>query len=464
MPHASSLLPPMNAKLHNHVNLLFAAAPKTQRAEEMKEELLANLNEKYDDLLRLGYDSTAAFHISLSGIGDLDELFREFLPQKLNQQEKIYVAQPISLPKRRPGNFPFYLAIAVALFILGPGCVPLMVGFGMPIIGVFCLFLCEATALGILVYGIALLFSKGARQADEYYQRYYEQQLHSLGNVTATPPDMLQNELRQIRHDRILRRIALILAIVFFVFAIYQIGRAAWNGVPKWNLFSIGNLFDANAITPTGPIISQNREIAPLKSLFVSDVFSVVLSVGEKDDLTLETHEDIMNDVITEMKGDTLIVRMNRRYKNVQKNEVRIRVRDLQTLENLHLSGACRFTCEEPITASKLIVSTSGATKTRLTKLDVGNLNLIASGACTTELIGNAKSVSTIVSGAVTVDAYQLITGDCDINASGASTVNMGTVHGNLSMESSGACKISYKGTPTIKSQKTSGVSRIHTQ
>ena len=431
----------------------------------MKEELLANLNEKYDDLLRLGYDTTTAFHIALSGIGDLDELFHEFLPsEKRIPPEKIYVAQPIALPKRRSGNFPFYLAVAFALFILGPGCVPLMAGVGMPIFGVFCLFLCEAIALGILVYGIALFFSKGARQADEYYQRYYERQLLSPGNTSATPPDMLQNELLQIRRDRALRRVVLILVIIFLVFAIFQVGRAAWNGVPKWNLFSIGSLFDANAITPTGPVISQNREIAPLKSIHVSDAFSVTLSTGEKDDLTLETHEDMMNDVITEMKGDTLIVRMNRRYKNVQKNEIRIRVRDLQTLENVHLSGACRFTCEEPITASKLTVNTSGATKTRLTKLDVGNLNLHSSGACTSELAGEAKIISAIASGAVTVDADQLVTGDCDISVSGASTVNMGTVRGNLSMEASGACRITYKGTPTVKSQRSSGASRIHSQ
>jgi TM2 domain-containing membrane protein YozV len=67
----------MNDKLRKHVDILFAAAPKTQRAAEVKEELLTNLNDKYNDLLANGYDSTAAFHIALSGIGDIDELFKE---------------------------------------------------------------------------------------------------------------------------------------------------------------------------------------------------------------------------------------------------------------------------------------------------------------------------------------------------------------------------------------------------
>ena len=67
----------MNEKLRNHVNILWAAAPKNAKADEIKEELLRNLDDKYHDLLANGYDQTAAFHIALSGIGDLDELFRE---------------------------------------------------------------------------------------------------------------------------------------------------------------------------------------------------------------------------------------------------------------------------------------------------------------------------------------------------------------------------------------------------
>ena len=67
----------MNDKLRKHVDILFAAAPKSQKTAEIKEELLTNLNDKYNDLLSNGYDSTAAFHIALSGIGDIDELLKE---------------------------------------------------------------------------------------------------------------------------------------------------------------------------------------------------------------------------------------------------------------------------------------------------------------------------------------------------------------------------------------------------
>jgi hypothetical protein len=41
----------MHEKLRKSVEELFENAPKTHRATELKEELLANLTDKYDDLV-----------------------------------------------------------------------------------------------------------------------------------------------------------------------------------------------------------------------------------------------------------------------------------------------------------------------------------------------------------------------------------------------------------------------------
>jgi amino acid transporter len=64
----------MNPKIREHVDYLFATAPKTPRALELKEELISNLNERYADLLKEGEMPEAAFSIVIGGIGDLDEL------------------------------------------------------------------------------------------------------------------------------------------------------------------------------------------------------------------------------------------------------------------------------------------------------------------------------------------------------------------------------------------------------
>ena len=64
----------MYEKLKKSVDELFENAPKTHRATELKEELLANLTDKYDDLISSGKGEEEAFKIAISSIGDVDEL------------------------------------------------------------------------------------------------------------------------------------------------------------------------------------------------------------------------------------------------------------------------------------------------------------------------------------------------------------------------------------------------------
>ncbi|ADK16338.1 MULTISPECIES: permease prefix domain 1-containing protein [Clostridium] len=64
----------MHERLRNSVEELFENAPKTHRATELKEELLANLIDKYDDLVSSGKGEEEAFKIAISSIGDVDEL------------------------------------------------------------------------------------------------------------------------------------------------------------------------------------------------------------------------------------------------------------------------------------------------------------------------------------------------------------------------------------------------------
>lgn len=66
----------MNENLRAHVEKLFEQAPKTRRAVELKEELLANLTDRYNDLLSRGVGEENAFKTVADSIGDVDELIK----------------------------------------------------------------------------------------------------------------------------------------------------------------------------------------------------------------------------------------------------------------------------------------------------------------------------------------------------------------------------------------------------
>ncbi|HHT95031.1 MAG TPA: permease prefix domain 1-containing protein [Clostridia bacterium] len=67
----------MENKLKAYVNNLFRDAPATAKAYEVKEEILQNLKDKYNDLVTEGKSKEEAYKIAVESIGDLSELFAE---------------------------------------------------------------------------------------------------------------------------------------------------------------------------------------------------------------------------------------------------------------------------------------------------------------------------------------------------------------------------------------------------
>lgn len=65
----------MNERLKNHIEMLFENAPKTRKAFELKEELLTNTEERYQDLICNGVTSEDAIKNVINSIGDVSELF-----------------------------------------------------------------------------------------------------------------------------------------------------------------------------------------------------------------------------------------------------------------------------------------------------------------------------------------------------------------------------------------------------
>ncbi len=64
----------MNEKLRTHINMLFEGAPQTRRALDLKEELFANLIERYNDLVASGVSEEDAYKNAVANIGDVSEL------------------------------------------------------------------------------------------------------------------------------------------------------------------------------------------------------------------------------------------------------------------------------------------------------------------------------------------------------------------------------------------------------
>lgn len=109
----------MKDQLVRYIDLLFAGAPQ---AGEIKQEILQNTLDRYDDLIAQGKTPEAAYRLAISGIGDINEILGGE-PQTAARQPS-----PPSIPQPRQPE-PVWKRIvrgfAILLYILCP--VPLLV-------------------------------------------------------------------------------------------------------------------------------------------------------------------------------------------------------------------------------------------------------------------------------------------------------------------------------------------------
>lgn len=144
----------MREQLIQYVQLLFAAAPNV---EEVKEEILQNTLDRYDDLIAQGKSPEAAYRLAISGIGDINEIlggnttvqppvqeFRDALREETDH---------IQSRKLR--------AVAIAMYILSPTPLFILNEFNLPTLG-----LCLTLALVAAATYLIMLIKRDSKEED----------------------------------------------------------------------------------------------------------------------------------------------------------------------------------------------------------------------------------------------------------------------------------------------------------
>jgi len=153
----------MNNRLREYIDNLFATAPSNMKAVEVKEEILQNLTDKYNDLIAEGKSEEVAFNIAVASIGDVSDLIRELqgLPQQYNK-----ISEENDKQKQRTA---LMTAIAIGLYIFSPVPVILLQNE----MGVVFLFVFIAIATGMLVFN-GITKSKTQQVPDTMVEEFKE--------------------------------------------------------------------------------------------------------------------------------------------------------------------------------------------------------------------------------------------------------------------------------------------------
>lgn len=77
-----------NERLKRYIDGIFESVPDTKKAGELKEEMLSNLTEKYNDYVASGLSEDAAYAAAVADLGDTDELLSSVAPGYKKTPEK----------------------------------------------------------------------------------------------------------------------------------------------------------------------------------------------------------------------------------------------------------------------------------------------------------------------------------------------------------------------------------------
>ena len=140
----------MNNKIKNYVDVLFSDIPRSKKANELKEEILTNMSERFEDYIKEGKTENQAYCQVVSSLGDIDEMLADVMPSDE------FVKQANHFRRHKAKG----TAIAVGLYIIGAA---FLMGFGglgvylgnedlYGIIGLIILLVISAFATGLIVY------------------------------------------------------------------------------------------------------------------------------------------------------------------------------------------------------------------------------------------------------------------------------------------------------------------------
>lgn len=136
----------MNEKIYNYVNVLFTDIPRSKKTEDLKEEILSNMSERFEDYIQKGKTENQAYSLVISSLGDIDEMLADVTPNDEFYEGADYFRNRNAI----------LTAIAVSMYIIGAA---FLIG-----LGAMAIFLNENTYAfaGLIVMLIIIAVSTGA--------------------------------------------------------------------------------------------------------------------------------------------------------------------------------------------------------------------------------------------------------------------------------------------------------------
>lgn len=206
----------------------------------------------------------------------------------------------------------------------------------------------------------------------------------------------------------------------------------------------------------SGNIITQQSTISSFDAINVTDGLNVIVTMGEKEDITIQADDNLMEHIITEVENGNLKIYA---AKNINQENIRIDVVAVE-LSQLQASAAANLKITNTVKTELFNCEVSSAANIEL-MIQTESLSVSASSSGRMKLKGRVDEANLSASSAGMIDAKSLVTENCTAQASSGGEVAV-EVTGDLNALASSGGTINYIGNPTIQNKEISSGGNIN--
>lgn len=210
-------------------------------------------------------------------------------------------------------------------------------------------------------------------------------------------------------------------------------------------------------ITGNGNIQTQSRSAGDFTRIDCSGSFTILLTQANSTGVKIETDENLMPYIITEVKGDKLVLKTKKGVNVKPSKAIKVYL-DLKNIEALNVSGVAKVQSQNTLQADDLKLAVSGSAHVEL-QLKAHSLKTDISGAGKMDVKGNVTSAKYHISGTADVMAEDLMTDNTEIGISGTGKLHV-NAQKKLNVSISGIGNVWYSGNPEV-AESVSGMGKI---
>ena len=207
-----------------------------------------------------------------------------------------------------------------------------------------------------------------------------------------------------------------------------------------------------------GIVNTKTHDVRSFSAIDLSGVFNVFLSQGAKEEVKIETDENIQPLITVTVEHDTLKLKLkeNVSLENMKKIDVYI---TLVNLSSLHTSGVGELKCSTKLNLKSLTLDCEGVGATNL-NLTADQLTVKSQIVGMLELSGTVKEASITHDGIGLIKAFDLHTEKMTLKASGMGAAEV-YASAEINIRASGIGNVRYKGGAMKKDIKSEGLGKV---